>query len=222
MENDYTSLEVMCMGEENKNRTSQKLKDRIWFWPTVYSLIAIMMVVMMFAFNALTEEEDVAVDVEAPVVVETNARAETMKYPFKEEHRNMVSVLQDYYDVTADNTVRENALLVFNQTFSTSNGVSLSINKEPFEVVAAMSGEIIEVKLDAFSGNRISVLHANGMITRYSSVTDILVQEGDVVSQGEQIATTAENEANPEAGIHLHFEILQEGKSINPRTLLAF
>lgn len=211
------------MGEDKKLATSQKITQKAWFWPTVYSVIAIVMIGAMFGLNALTDDEqDIAVNDETPVTIETNARAESMKYPFKEEQLSSVSVLQDYYDLSADSSVRENALLVFNQTFSTSNGVSLAINKEPFEVLAAMSGEVVEIKLDSFTGNRISILHANGMITRYSSVTDILVQQGDVVGQGEQIATTTENEANPEAGIHLHFEVLQEGKTINPRTLLTF
>ena len=45
----------------------------------------------------------------------------------------------------ADETTRENSLLVFNQTFVTNTGVTLSMNSEPFEVVAAMSGKVEEV-----------------------------------------------------------------------------
>ncbi|RKJ53665.1 M23 family metallopeptidase, partial [Butyricicoccus sp. 1XD8-22] len=117
---------------------------------------------------------------------------------------------------------REKALLVFNQTFSTSSGVSLSMNSEPFEVRAAMSGEVTEVKLDAFTGNQIIITHPNGMETRYSSVTDILVKEGDEVIQGQPLATTTDNEWNPTAGVHLHFQVLQDGEHINPRDFLSF
>lgn len=214
------------MGEEKNPIPSQKksITEHAWFWPTVYTSIALLMVAIMFGYNMLTKEDSTTLveQEEVPVTVETNARPETMKFPFKEEQLHAVKVLQDFYDMTASSDIRESALLVFNQTFSTSNGVSLSINSEPFEVVAAMSGEVKSIKLDAFVGNSITVLHANGMETRYSSVTDILVQEGDFVAQGEQIATTTANDWNPEAGIHLHFEVLQEGTAINPRTLLAF
>ena len=58
--------------------------------------------------------------------------------------------------------------------------------------------------------------------TRYTSVGDIVVQEGDIVAQGEPIATTIENEWNPTAGIHLHFEVLKDGEYMNPRDLLTF
>lgn len=219
------------MREENKLTPSQK-KDwhkKPWFWPTVYGAIAIVLVGLIFTYNALIGEEEDQQEVaqeQAPVeeqtVVETNAQVETLKYPFSEEHLAQVSVLQDFYDVTADEATRENALLVFNQTFSTSSGISLALNNEPFEVLAAMSGEVTEVKLDAFTGNEIVVTHANGMETRYSSVTDILVKQGDKVVQGQPLGTATENEWNPTAGIHLHFEVLQDGEHVNPRNFLAF
>lgn len=136
-------------------------------------------------------------------LVETAARQETMKYPFKETYLDKVTVLQDFYDMSADAETRENALLVFKQTFSTSTGISLAINSEPFEVVAAMSGEVAEIKVDEFTGNSITINHTNGMQTRYSSVADVLVKEGDYVGQGEQIATSAQNEWNPSAGYSL-------------------
>ena len=215
------------MGEE-KNKPSQKnWQQRPWFWPVVYSGIALAIIALIISYNALIENQQEKLLLQEPVtpeqtLVETAAKQETLKYPFKEEYFEEVTVLQDFYDMEADAVSRENALLVFNQVFSTSSGVSLAINSEPFEVVAAMSGEVVEIKLDAFTGNAITVDHGNGLQTRYSSVADILVKEGDHLAQGEQIATSSENEWNPTAGIHLHFEVLDEGTPVNPRKLLSF
>lgn len=207
----------------NKNSWQKKP----WFWPSIYAGIAAVLIGLIFSYNALIkddEKEEVASNnpTSEETVIETNARTENLKYPFNEELFDNVQVLQDFYDVAADEATREKALLVFNQTFSTSSGVSLSINSEPFEVLAAMSGEVTEVKLDAFTGNKIVIKHANGMQTQYSSVTDILVKEGDSVEQGQPLATTTENEWNPSAGNHLHFEVLQDGEHVNPRNFLAF
>ncbi|WP_400194383.1 peptidoglycan DD-metalloendopeptidase family protein [Lysinibacillus telephonicus] len=207
----------------NKNSWQKKP----WFWPSIYAAIAVVLIGLIFSYNALIgdeEEEEVVQEntSEESTVIETNAQVETLKYPFNEEQLDNVEVLQDFYDVTADAETRENALLVFNQTFSTSSGVSLAVNGEPFEVLAAMSGEVTEVKLDAFTGNQIVITHPNGMETRYSSVTDILVKQGDTVVQGQPLATTTENEWNPNAGIHLHFEVLENGEHVNPRNYLAF
>lgn len=213
---------------EEKQKPSQKpFMQKKWFWPVVYSSMALMIVAVIFSFNALYEsQQEVAVLDEAikpePNLLLTATQQETLKYPFKEEYRGEVSILQDFYDMNADEATRENALLVFNQVFTTSNGVSIAINSEPFEVVAAMSGEVTEVKMDTFTGNSITISHSNGMQTRYSSVADILIKEGDKVTQGEQIATSQENEWNPTAGIHMHFEVLEQGVHVNPGKYLSF
>lgn len=217
------------MREEEKQQTNpspkKKLNKQPWFWPTIYASIAVALIVLVIVYSVVSNKNsDVAKDSAGKddVVVETNSKVETLKYPFNEKQLNEVKVLQDFYDVTADEQTRENALLVFNQTFSTSSGVSLSINEKPFEVLAAMSGEVVDVKLDDFTGNQITIKHPNGMETRYSSVTDILVKKGDSVVQGQPIATTTSNEWNPSAGIHLHFEVLEDGKHVNPRNYLSF
>ena len=223
------ALEVMNMREEKQLKPSPKKnwQKKPWFWPAVYAGIALAIIALIFSYNAIVtkEEEQVA---NQPVVkptepiVETNAQQETMKYPFSEQQLGNVTILQDFYDVTADAKTRENSLLVFNQTFETSSGVSIAINSEPFEVLAALSGEVTKVKMDTFTGNSITIKHANGLETRYSSVVDIVVKEGDQVLQGQPIATTTENEWNPSAGVHLHFEVLENGEAINPRKKLGF
>lgn len=213
-------------GKKFGKPSPKKLQQRPWFWPAVYSAIALTVIAVIIGFNAFydNQQEEVAPQLDEPTqeMIETATRQESMQFPFKESYLEEVVVLQDFYDMSADETTRENALLVFNQTFSTSSGVSIAINSEPFEVIAAMSGEIAEIKHDTFTGNSITIHHVNGTETRYSSITDILVKEGDVVAQGEQIATATQNEQNPTAGIHLHFEVLDNGKPINPRSLLAF
>ncbi|CAM5606365.1 Stage II sporulation protein OS=Lysinibacillus sphaericus OX=1421 GN=LS41612_19960 PE=4 SV=1 [Lysinibacillus sphaericus] len=112
--------------------------------------------------------------------------------------------------------------MVFNQTFTTSSGISLSMNGEEFEVVAALTGKVLEVKLDAFTGNKIVLEHANGVQTHYSSVKDIAVKEGDEVAQGQALGKATDNEWNQAAGVHMHFEVLENGKYVNPKKFLGF
>ncbi len=221
------------MGEEKKLKPSQtSVQQKVWFWPAVYTAIAVIMISVIAGYSVITSKDPetagdsanltVPGSTNAGTAIATNSQSESMKYPFKEALVNDVQVLQDFYDVNADAKSQENALLVFNQIFTTSKGLSLSVKGEAFEVLAAMSGEIQEVKTDVFTGGEITIVHANGYTTKYSSVADILVKEGDVVAQGEQIATTIQNESNPNAGIHLHFQILKDGGLIDPKSLLAF
>lgn len=222
-------LEVMKMREDKNSQPSQKgqWQKKPWFWPAVYAGGAVVLAAMLFGYNALVTKVEEAplpdlAQVEPGPVVETNARTESMKYPFKEENLDKVQILQEFYEVNADPEMREKALMVFNQSFTTSSGVSIGMNGEEFEVVSALSGKVLDVKLDEFTGNKIILEHPNGKQTHYSSVKDILVKKGDQVSQGQVIGTATQNEWNQSAGVHMHFEVLVDGAYVNPKTLLAF
>ncbi|WP_419961037.1 peptidoglycan DD-metalloendopeptidase family protein [Psychrobacillus sp. BM2] len=220
------------MREEQKNNTSQKKNNnpkKPWFWPLIYAGFSVAFVGMIWGYNVYVSDDsakdsewaDASKDPDS-VSIETNAQAESMKFPYKEAMHDSIEIVQHFYNMEADEATREKSILVFDNSYVMNTGVSLSMNSEPFEVVAAMSGKVEEVNLDPFVGNEIVLSHANGMVTKYRSVTGILVKAGDVVEQGDSLATTAENEWNPTAGIHLQFEVLQDGVLVNPESLLAF
>lgn len=218
------------MMRDDKSVPSRKtVVDRPWFWPAVYGAIALIMVGFILFYNFLVKPNEQAGDVLEPVTYDEVqpkpseiAANETLKYPFDEQLVETAKVLQDYYDLGAEASQRENALLVFNQTFSTSTGISIGVNGEPFQVLAAMTGEVTAIQVDAFTGNMVELTHANGLVTRYQSVADFVVEKGDVVMQGDPIGTTIANEWNPTAGVHLHFEVLKDGQPVNPRSYLSF
>ena len=221
------------MREENKQKpTPQKsnVTKQRWFWPVIYASFSILLVAGVWGYSAFTNSPKetgtsnlTATNGPNSPSVETNATAESLKYPFKEALLKDAKVLQDYYDVEASEESREGALLVFNQTFTTSDGIAIAVNNgESFDVLAALSGTVEEVKNDPFVGNYITISHANGMTTKYSSVGEISVKKGDKVDQGQSLGKAISNEWNPTAGTHLYFEVMQEGKHINPKSLLAF
>src|SRR6185312_13693649 len=176
----------MTMREEKPKSPSQKnksAKTKSWFWPAVYSGIAIVFVGMIWGYNAFMKEDspgtaDVAgQDSKDGLIVETNAAKEMLKYPFAETLFDDVAILQDYYDVEADAESRESALLVFNQQYVTNTGVSISVQGKPFEVVASLSGTVEAVITDPFKGDEIVLSHKDGLKKIYRPVTEILVKK---------------------------------------------
>ena len=218
------------MGVENKYKPSnKKIQQKVWFWPLVYGGIAIFMIAALYTFSELNSDkkgnqtDDVAfVGDKDQSVIPVSQVSETMKYPLKEEKVATATIVQEFYDINAAADLQQNALLVFNQTFTTSEGIAISVQSEPFEVLSAMSGEVTEVLMDPFLGNRIIIKHNDGLETIYSSINDVLVKTGDIVEQGTQIATAGENESNPNAGVHLFFKVKKNGELMNPKLLLAF
>jgi len=218
------------MREEKSNNPSlpkQTKKKNNWLWPAIYVGFALLFVGMIWGYNALIGSDSESAktaqtEKEAAEKVAVNAQNETMKFPFDEAMLDQMAIVQDFYDVEASDESQENSLLVFNQTYETNDGITISIEGEPFEVLATMSGTVKEVNEDSFLGNEIVLEHENGLLTRYRSVVEIQVKAGDLVKQGQLLATTSENEFNPTAGVHLQFEVYEDGIAVNPRNYLAF
>lgn len=119
-----------------------------------------------------------------------------------------VTVLNDYgfYHNKTLNTYYEHAGIDFTASAGT-------------EVVAVEKGTIESIyKDDVLLGTEIVVDHGNGLKTVYRFVTEAEgLKVGDKVEKGEVIATVAEATGNEyKDGAHLHFEIMQDGKTIDP------
>lgn len=63
-------------------------------------------------------------------------------------------------------------------------------------------------------GNMVEINHGNGFVTRYAHNKEILVSVGDVVKKGQVVAYMGSSGRS--TGPHVHFEVLQNGKVVNP------
>ncbi|MBB6216356.1 murein DD-endopeptidase MepM/ murein hydrolase activator NlpD [Anaerosolibacter carboniphilus] len=114
--------------------------------------------------------------------------------------------------------------LVYSKTldqYATHHGLDI-IAPENTPVVAALSGEIIEVVSDSRLGIVIAIAHEGDMITRYANLsTSEMVKVGDQVEKGQTIGgvgKTALFESMEEP--HLHFEVLVDGAPVDPNKYL--
>ena len=87
------------------------------------------------------------------------------------------------------------------------------------EVLAVASGTIESIyKDDILSGTEITLDHGDGRKSVYRFVEEAEgLKVGDTVARGDVIATVAEaNGDEYKDGAHLHFEILEDGKTVDP------
>lgn len=96
-------------------------------------------------------------------------------------------------------------------------GIDIS-NEEGTDVSAAADGTVETVVKDGMLGTCITILHPDGTKTIYGNLReDSAVSEGTNVKAGEVIAKigkTAALEILEEP--HLHFEVIYQGKNVNP------
>ena len=89
-----------------------------------------------------------------------------------------------------------------------------------FDVVSILNGTVINVKEDEELGKSVEIKHDNGMISIYQSLSEVSVKVDDTVLNGLVIGKSGENKLDKDLGNHLHFEIYENGQSVNPLNYL--
>ena len=87
-------------------------------------------------------------------------------------------------------------------------------------IAAAAEGKVVLVKNSPSYGKYIKVDHGKGLVTLYAHCNSIIKKEGDMVRKGETIATVGNT--GQSTGYHLHFEVILNGKNLNPEWLLKW
>lgn len=82
----------------------------------------------------------------------------------------------------------------------------------------ASTGKVIFSGKKEGYGNVVEIMHDNGYVTRYAHNRENLVKQGDTVNTSDPIAYVGSTGRS--TGPHLHFEVIKDGVSIDPRSLL--
>lgn len=85
------------------------------------------------------------------------------------------------------------------------------------QVLSVATGVVTRVEKIRGYGNLIEINHGNGYLTRYAHNQQSLVAEGQTVTRGQPIALMGSTGRS--TGPHVHFEVLRNGRHLNP---LAF
>ena len=91
--------------------------------------------------------------------------------------------------------------------------------KEGSDVVAVASGVVTWSKERFGYGRCVEINHGNGYVTRYAHNSSNLVAVGATVQKGDSIARIGSSGRS--TGPHLHFEVLKNGRPINPMTFVG-
>jgi murein DD-endopeptidase MepM/ murein hydrolase activator NlpD len=87
------------------------------------------------------------------------------------------------------------------------------------DVPAPAAGRIVTAREQGAYGNTVVVAHPSGAMTRYAHLSEIFVQPGDQVREGQvlgRVGSTGRSTAP-----HLHFEVTVDGQRVEPQAGLA-
>lgn len=149
-------------------------------------------------------------DETVPVMNEANG-VQLIK-PYTDEK---VKIVKNYYDYKGEEETQKNSIFFHEDTYMQSTGVSYG-GVDDFDVVAVLDGTVTSVREDELLGTIVEIKHNNNLTSVYQSLKDVSVKKDDKVSQGQPIAKAGTSNIDTSLKNHVYFELIQDGKVINP------
>lgn len=200
--------------------TKKRLKD--WVLPTLGIFVALGSVFTYFLltyifnyekdFTKDTYTTDVLIEESVTVNEEIN---KTIIKPFTS---TKVAVSKYFYHSQDEQDRQTNSLIKYQNIYMPNTGILYS-SDEKFDILAVDDGKVTSVKKDEILGYIIEIEHTNNVVTIYQSVSDVKVEEGSTIKQGDIIATSGPNSLENEKENCLHFEVYKDGKLLNPESV---
>lgn len=214
---------------ESKTKWTQIFRKK-WFFPALYLMLAAILVTGVIWFQNVEKQlskqfdmpdqadsymPNLSQDEAEPVSMEK----EMIMLPVQAEVET--EIVTKFYDFDAELEVKEQALTLYNKRYYQSTGIDIvASDGGAFDVVAALSGTVVDVQEKALHGNVVTISHGNDIKTNYSSLTEVTVAVGDKVSQGDKLGVAGNNLFGQENGTHVHFEISKADQLVNPEAFV--
>ena len=146
--------------------------------------------------------------------------AEKVNLPFKSDLE--YQVVRKFYEKDGTKEDQEKSLIKYGTSYRTSMGTSFAAkDNKPFDVTAALSGTVTEIKESPLYGNFVVIEHKDGLKTYYYSLSEVTIAVGATVNQGTKIGVSGESEIDKEAGNHVYFKVLKENKHLNHEKVIG-
>ena len=97
------------------------------------------------------------------------------------------------------------------------NGLDIAVPMGT-EVKAAADGTVVSAEYKTDKGNYVVLSHKDGSSTVYTHGSELLVKAGDNVKAGDVIMKAGSS--GMATGPHLHFEVIKDGKNVDPKEYL--
>ncbi len=224
------------MREDGKKSVTKlkfkRLMRKKWLYPALYLAVAALVLVGVFWYqqssndvaDQLNEgnqvEDDVFVNEDGEEAVPVTGQDENLVMPVASDLE--AAIVTKYFDYDASDDEQESALVLYNNKYYQSKGIDVATSEgEAFDVTAALSGTVTEVKEDPLYGNVVELTHDNEVTTVYSSLGEVAIQSGDEVKQGDVLGQAGQNSFGQANGVHVHFEVRKDDEPVNPETFFG-
>ena len=189
-----------------KNKVSTKEKIGMFFkkYSYIFAAVALLLIMSIILAVSVTNTEDIDNNIQNENFEPVGSTAINFYLPVL----NTASI-KDYSDTK----------LMYNETLNQwESHMALDLSgKAGDNVFAALDGKVVAVYDNYLEGKVIELEHKDNLKTIYKSMADTKgLEVGDTVSRGQVIGTIGVSAGEAYLGDHLHFEVEENGKKIDP------
>lgn len=186
-----------------------------------YLFVGVLVLVFVAFFISLSlvkpKEEPTPITPDPPVDDPIEDVYETFLIPVD----NKLHVVRKFYEVEAEKVDRVMALHKMGTRYNNSIGISWALEDgEKFDVFACLTGTVKSIKSDNLYGTVVTIDHGDGLETKYISLSDVTVTEGQKIDQGTKIGLSSINTYD-DLKNHVHFVVMKNNKILNPLTVIG-
>ena len=149
----------------------------------------------------------------------------------EDDFRKQYEETERYNLTTIDNAPVMSGLIFFRPTrgmvssdFDANKqhyGIDIAANPNE-SVLATLDGTVILATYTADTGYVIQVQHAQNLVSVYKHCGSLLKKVGDTVKAGEAIALVGKTGEKTTGGPHLHFDLWNKGRALDPSKYIVF
>ena len=155
-------------------------------------------------------------------LMERTKREEEFRRQYEETEKYNLTSITSQPDVTGLILYRPTRGMVSDRFDAKKKHYGTDIAANPNEsVLATLDGTVILSTYTAETGYLIEVQHNQDFVSIYKHCGSLLKREGDKVQAGEAIALVG-NSGTLTTGPHLHFELWNKGRPVNPEKYIVF
>ena len=141
---------------------------------------------------------------------------------FKAPCASSCEIVRYFYSAEDDAATQEMSLIQFGSKFFVSRGVSYANSSMTnFDVLAAMSGKVIDVTESSVYGVSVTIDHGEGVLTEYIGLSEAKVNVNDEVALGDVIGVSGVSEYDRDANDHVHFRVSIDGTYYDPLNVVG-
>lgn len=155
-------------------------------------------------------------------LMERTQAEDEFRKQYEESERYNLTSLDNAQAITGLMFVRPTRGMLSSEFDANKKHFGIDVAASPNEsVLATLDGTVVLATYTADTGYLIQVQHAQNLVSVYKHCGILLKQVGDVVKAGEAIALVG-NTGEKTTGPHLHFEIWNRGRALDPTKYIVF